>query len=189
MRLLHFACCLLLAACCFPAPVGAHGATAGSEPLVPVTLRLRHRTPAEVVALLLREERAPENRVPRAARSANDGARLPPGVDAVMRTAGPDEVVLVGAPSALSRMEECLRVLDAPAERVAPGAERVTLTLGRASSAELRRAVRRLAGGGTATAEGRRLVLEGTPAWLHRALREVARAEMGLEPASTDPRP
>jgi hypothetical protein len=96
-------------------PVLAHGATAGSMPLVPAAVHLKHRKPAEIVALFAREElpASANERVPRAARFDSAGSLLPAGIEALTRTAT-DEVILVGAEERFPAMLECLRVVDAP---------------------------------------------------------------------------
>jgi len=70
-----------------------------------------------------------------------------------------------------------------PIVRTGPDREKVVLTLRRADPRRLRMLLLRLAGSGSAVFRGRQLALEGKRAWLHRALRQVIRAEL-REPAS-----
>src|SRR5206468_2480955 len=114
-RLLRFLVALILPLQSLSAgPVSAHADSPGSPPLVPTPLRLKYRTPAEIVALFARE-RAPDalgDHIPRAARIDEEGSLVPPGVDAVMRTEGPDQVVLVGT-EGVPDLLHCIQVLDA----------------------------------------------------------------------------
>src|SRR5438128_8818227 len=76
----------------------AHADSPGSPPLAPNPLRLKYRKPAEIVALFARERLpdAPGDHIPRAARIDEEESLVPAGVDAVLRTEDPDQVVLVG---------------------------------------------------------------------------------------------
>jgi hypothetical protein len=166
------------------APVRAHPDSAASPPLVPSALTLKHRTPAEIVALFARE-RLPEASgapIPRAARVDEEESLVPYGVDAVLRNAILDQVILVGT-ERVSEVRECIRVLDVPMERTGPDRQKIALTLRHADARRLRASVLRLPGAGSAQLRGRQLVLEGARAWLHRALRQVIRAEL-RQPAS-----
>ena len=158
----------------------AHGATGGDLPLTPRPVRLQHLRSVDVVALFARETLpTPSGRsLPRAARSSSSGSLLPAGIEAVLRSRDPREVVLVGAPDGFDRLLGCLAVVDAPAEQIGPNRRRVTLTLRHASASAVRRAIRRQGSDGSARIKRGRLVLEGAPEWLHRALREVIRAEL-----------
>jgi hypothetical protein len=99
-------------------------------------------------------------------------------MDAVLQTGDAQQVILVGTRGHLHEMQELVRLLDVPTEKTAPDHERVVLTLRHADPRRVARSVLRLPNAGSATAAGRRLVLEGTPAWLHRAQRQVIRAEL-----------
>jgi hypothetical protein len=184
-------CPYLLAALTLPllalsaGPLFAHPDSPASPPLAPSAFRLQYRKPAEIVALFARE-RLPEARgdhVPRAARIDETESLVPNGVDAVLRAEDADPVMLVGT-EGVDDLRSCIAVLDAPLERIATDREKVVLTLRRADAPRLRAAVLRLSetrGSGpsaSAALQGRRLVLEGSPAWLHRALRQVIRAEL-----------
>jgi len=108
---------------------------------------------------------------------------VPPGVDAVLRTEDPDEVILVGT-EGVPDILNCIQVVDVPIERIGPDREKIVLTLRRADATRLRPLILHLPEAGSAVLKGRQLVLEGKRAWLHRALRQVIRAEL-KEPAST----
>jgi hypothetical protein len=163
----------------------AHTDSPGSPPLVPEPLRLKYRKPAEIIALFARE-RLPNSSgdgIPRAARSDEEESLVPPGVDAVLRTEDPDQVVLVGT-EGIPDIRHCIQVLDAPLQRTGPHREKIVLTLRRADARRLRTRVLRLPEAGSAVIRGRQLVLDGRRVWLHRALRQVIRAEL-REPEST----
>jgi hypothetical protein len=176
---------LLLLQALSPAPADAHADSPGSPPLAPTPLRLQYRKPAEIVALFARERlpASPEAHIPRAARIDEEESLVPPGVDAILRPQQPDRVVVVGT-EGVSDLLHCIQVLDAPRERTGPDHEKIVLTLRHADAHRLRASVLRLPEAGSAALKGRQLALEGHPAWLHRALRQVIRAEL-REPAST----
>ena len=165
--------------------VFAHADSPGSPPLAPTPLRLKYRKPAEIVALFARERPpdAPGDHIPRAARSDEEESLVPPGVDAVLRAEDPDQVVLVGTEH-VPEISDCIQVLDVPLERTGPDREKIVLTLRHADARRLRTLILRLPEAGSAVLRGRQLVLEGKRAWLHRALRQVIRAEL-REPEST----
>ena len=165
--------------------VFAHADSPGSPPLVPSPLRLKYRKPAEIVALFARERLPddPGDHIPRAARIDEEESLVPPGVDAVLRGEDPDQVVLVGTEH-VPEISDCIQVLDVPLERTSPDREKIVLTLRHADARRLRTLILRLPEAGSAVPKGRQLVLEGKRAWLHRALRQVIRAEL-REPAST----
>jgi hypothetical protein len=102
---------------------------------------------------------------------------VPAGVDAVLRAEDPRVIVLVGT-EGIPTIRHCIQVLDAPTERTSPDREKIVLTLRRADARRLRTLVLRLPEAGSAIPQGRQLVLEGSRAWLHRALRQVIRAEL-----------
>lgn len=167
-------------------PAAAHGASAGDLPVVPEPVALKHLRSADVVALFGRETLPESPRsVPRAARGDSAASLLPRGIEAVMRAGDASTVVLVGAENRFLEMRECLEVLDVSAEQVAPDRRRVVLTLRHADPLSVRSAVRRLAGGGSALVSARKLTLEGSAEWLHRALRQVIRGELG-EPSTVE---
>lgn len=168
-------------------PAGAHGATAGDRPLTPIAFKLKHRSPAEIVALLARSD-MPSGSAPRGARAGNAGALLPEGVDGVLRGPDPHSLLIVGNGS-LAAVESCLEVLDVPLAPTGGGDFRVTLNLRNAGARSLQALVRREPGRGDAAARGRTLTLQGSAAWLHRALRRVAQAELGLTPERLSPTP
>jgi hypothetical protein len=163
--------------------VWAHADSPGSPPLAPSPLRLKYRKPAEIVALFARERLPdlPGDHIPRAARIDEAESLVPSGVDAVLRTE--DQVVLVGT-EGVSKIRDCIQVLDAPIETTGTDHEKVVLTLRQADARRLRTLVLRLPEAGSAVPRGRQLALAGKRAWLHRALRQVIRAEL-QEPAST----
>jgi hypothetical protein len=186
-------------------PVFGHADSPGSPPLVPSPLHLKYRKPAEIVALFARERLppgpgprtlpasragtrpsappAPGDHIPRAARTDEAESLVPPGVDAVLRTGDPDQVVLVGT-EGVPQIRDCIQVLDAPLERTGVDREKIVLTLRHADARRLRTLLLRLPEAGSALLRGRQVVVEGKRAWLHRALRQVIRAEL-KEPAST----
>lgn len=178
-----------VAAFCQPNVVSAHGATAGSKPLVPGRLALFHWKPGELVALFGREGyHDPQAGNLRAARAGNAETLLPAGVDALLRAEN-GEVILVGSEGEMQTLADCISVVDVPRERAAAGREKLVITLHHADPHRLRAALLRLPREGTATFSGRRLGLEGSPAWIHAALRQVIRAELKLSGSTsqTDP--
>lgn len=177
---------LLLLACvlCMAGPVLAHTDSPGSLPLLPHTLRLKHRTAAELVALFGRERLPAGAQVPRAARPDTAESLVPAGVDGILRVGEPHELRVV-AREGVDQLLELIAELDTPVETVAPGRQRLSLTLRRADGTRLRPELARLPGAGSAVLRQRRLVLEGSPEWLHQALRQVIRAELGLSPLRT----
>ena len=157
-----------------------HADSPGSLPLTPHSLRLKHRRPAEIVALFSQEQPPVQTgHVPRAAPSDSPESLLPDGTDAIYRTGVPDELVVV-AREGSAAVEECIRELDVPVQPVGPGQEKIVLTLRRSRAREARASVLRLPGAGAATATGQRLMLVGSSAWLHHALRSVIRIELGI---------
>jgi hypothetical protein len=171
------------------APAWAHGTTAGDLPVTPETVRVSHRPAVEIVALFASERlpNADTLRTLRGARAGNPEALLPAGIDGVLRNRQPADELVVAGFKDLGAVEDCIRVLDAPMENAGAGKQRVTLTLDRASAPALRVEARALPGSGRVTAEGKQLTLEGSPEWLHRALRQVIRAELNLRPVSGAP--
>jgi hypothetical protein len=164
------------------APALAHADSPGSLPLTPTPIRLKHQRPGEIVALFARE-RLPDaagERLPRAARADTAESLLPPGIDAVLRASGTDEVVLVGMADSRADLEDCIQVIDVPVERKGPDRERMVLTLKRGNAQRVLQPVLRLPGAGSAAVTGQKVVLEGKPGWLHRALRQVIRAELNV---------
>jgi hypothetical protein len=157
----------------------AHKDSPASPPLVPHPLWLQHRTPAEIIALFARERfpDLPGDRLPRAARTDAAESLLPYGVDAVLRGEDADQVVLVGT-GGVSDVQNCIRVIDAPIEKTGADRERIVLTLRHADAHRVRAAVLRLPEAGSVSIQDRQLTLEGPRAWLHRALRQVIRAEL-----------
>ena len=170
-------------------PVFAHADSPGSLPLKPHSLRLQHRRPAEILALFAQEQRPDlTGHIPRATSSDSPESLLPSGTDAIYRTRAADELVVVAREGAAA-VEACIRELDVPSQPVGLEQEKIVLTLRRARALDLRAAVLRLSGAGSATATGQQLVLVGRPAWLHRALRRVIRVELGVpEPLGTHSR-
>lgn len=165
----------------------AHGTTAGDLPLTTHTLQLRHRKPAEVVALFAREKvSGTQGERLRGARAGIEGVLLPEGIDAVLRD-GPDTLTLVGFENRFEHLAACLQVVDVPVQKVGERV-RVTLTLHSASARDLWQRLLRLPEGAARVQEGQ-LVLEGRPAWLHGALREVIRAELRLPQANSPDQP
>src|SRR5262249_7424641 len=166
-------------------PVLAHPDSPSSPPLFPLRVPLKNVKPAEIVALFAREHLPASSgeHFPRAARSDGAESLLPGGIDAVLQFPAQGEVIVVGTEIHPQELRDCIRVLDAPVERTGPERERVTLTLGGADPLQVRDAVLRLPGSGTANGGGRQLTLEGSLDWLHRALRQVIRAELH-EPAT-----
>ncbi len=163
-------------------PVAAHPESSGSLPLRSVSIPLRHRSPADLVALFAREERpGREEEIPRAARADNAETLLPGETQALLRTRTPGELVIVAMTGA-AELEAAVRLLDVPIHPAGPGREVVTVAPAHAPGPALRAAVLQLPGAGTATLAGGRLTLCGSPAWLHRALRCVLRAEFGVSP-------
>jgi hypothetical protein len=162
----------------------AHSDSPGSPPLLPTPIHLKHRTPRAIVSLFAREHLpvAPHGHIPRAARIDEAESLVPPGVDGVLLT-GTDQVIVVGT-EGVPDIEACIQVLDVPLETSGPDRERMVLTLRRADARQLRALVLRLPEAGAAVVKGRQLTLEGKPAWLHRAERQVIRAEL-REPATT----
>jgi hypothetical protein len=94
--------------------------------------------------------------------------------------------VLVGDEDRFVELSDCIRVIDVAPETVAAGRQRVTLTLRRANPRALRAEVLHQGREGTVAVTGKQLVLEGSPSWLHGALRAVIRHE--LAPADHEPR-
>jgi hypothetical protein len=161
--------------------VSAHTDSPGSPPLAPTSLRLQYRKPAEIIALFARE-RLPGSSgatIPRAARIDTAESLVPGGVDAVLRAKDPRQIILVGT-EGVPAIRRCIQVIDAPVERTGPSGEKIVLTLRHADARRLRTQVLRLPGAGSAVPRGRQLVLEGSQGWLHRALRQVIRAELRL---------
>jgi hypothetical protein len=171
-------------------PVSAHTDSPGSPPLAPSPFRLKHRQAAEIIALFSRERLpdAPGDSLPRAARTDTAESLVPSGADAILRGEAPGEVVLVGT-EAVPRLCACVELLDTPRERTGPDREKVVLTLRQADARRLRTQVLRLPSAGSAAVQGTRLVLEGDPAWLHRALRQVIRAELRMPETAGLPSP
>jgi len=98
-----------------------------------------------------------------------------------------NKVVVVGTQSHPEELRQCIQLLDVPLEQTAPDRQKVLLRLRHGDAHELRSAVLRLPGAGTAAATGQQLTLEGTPDWLHRALRQVIRAELHEPPTLGNP--
>lgn len=153
--------------------------TAGDRPLVSGALRLSHRSPAEIIALFARDQSPhPGAAAPRTARAGVAESLLPTRVEALLRGSAADELTLVGTEDELERVGECIRELDQPVESLEAGRQRISLALHAAVPAEVRRAVLRLPGAGRVSVAERRVTLEGSPDWLHRALRQVIRLEL-----------
>ncbi|MFN3648225.1 MAG: hypothetical protein ACK47B_01490 [Armatimonadota bacterium] len=160
-------------------PARAHTGSQGAPPSAPHTLRLKHRTAAELIALFGREQYPGNSHVPRSARPDARDSLVPYGIDGILRIGGAHELRVVGR-EGTEELLELIRELDVPVETVSPGRQRVTVTLRRASGTRLKSVLARQAGGGSVVLQGRGLKLEGSAEWLHRALRQVIRAELGL---------
>jgi hypothetical protein len=159
--------------------VFAHTDSPGSPPLVPQPLRLKHRKPSEIIALFSREQ-LPDRAgspSPRAARVDTEESLVPPGVDALLPAEAPDQLIVVGT-ERVPDISDCIQVLDAPVVKTGPDREKIALTLRRADAQRLRAAILRFSKPGRVVLQGRQLLLEGTRARLHRALRQVIRAEL-----------
>lgn len=181
----------LLGVCLLPllaldgAPALAHADSPSARPLLPHPVRLKYQTPAEIVALFALE-RLPGSSgegIPRAACSDEPESLVPGGVSSMLRTPDSGQVVLVGT-EGFSDVRDCIAVLDAPIQNAGQGRQRIVLTPRHADPNRVRRVVLGYPGAGTATVNGRQLVLEGTRDWLHRALRQVIRGELRV-PDST----
>jgi hypothetical protein len=158
----------------------AHPDSPSSPPLIPLRIRLKHQKPAAIVALFARERLPvpPGEHLPRAARSDSAESLLPGGIDALFPAPDGAHLVVVGTEAHPAELRECIQMLDAPAEAAGPDRQRIVLTLRHADPGRARRAVLRLSATGSATVSGKQLALEGTRAWLHRALRQVIRVEL-----------
>jgi hypothetical protein len=163
----------------------AHTDSPGSPPVVPLAVQLQHRQSVDIVALFAREQRPDSTNphVPRAARLDTAESLVPPGLDAILRNPDPGQVILVGAEARFAEVQECIQVLDVPVETTGPDRQRVTVTLRRGDAARVRDLVLRYPDAGSAIMTGKRLMLDGTAAWLHRALRQIIRAELKQPPA------
>lgn len=178
LRLGQVAWAALVFLCSAPSAL-AHGASAGDLAVTPEAVHLQHRRAADLVTLFSREEAPdPAAHVPRAARVDSPASLLPAGMEGLLRNAAPDTIILVGREDRFPEMRACIRMLDVPVQQLGPNRARLVLTLHRGSTREVRGRVLRLPGAGAATVEGPRLTLDGPPQWLHRALREVIRAEL-----------
>lgn len=164
-------------------PAHAHGASAGDLPLTPETLQLKARRPAEIIALFAREQLPVPTRgaAPRSARAGGGECLLPPGVDAVLRGPDGDSLTLVGREDRLQQMVQCIDEIDVPVTAAGPDRARVVVTLRHASARQVLRTALRLPDAGSAAAAGPNVTLVGKPSWLHRALRGIIRAELGLD--------
>jgi hypothetical protein len=163
-----------------------HGMSAGDKPLVSGIVSLKHLHAGDVISLFSREQLPAGARLPRAARAGTGESLLPAGIDALLPTGDAGTLTLVGNEDVFLRLHDCLRILDVPMEITGPGRQRVVLTLVRAEARTVRAAILRLPGRGTAASDGHQLVVEGSPEWLHRALREVVREEL-QEPRASPP--
>jgi hypothetical protein len=163
--------------------------SAGDKPLVSGTLSLKHLRAGEVISLFSREQLpAGAAKQPRAARAGTDESLLPVGVDALLPAAETGTIALVGNEDLFPRLNDCLHVLDVPAEATTSGRQRIVLTLHQADARTVRTSVLRLPGRGAAIVNGHQLILEGTPEWLHRALRQVIRGELSTPTTPAPPR-
>lgn len=163
-------------------PTLAHGTTAGDRPVTPLAVKTQHRSAADIVALFAAERRpdAGALRTLRGARAGNPEALLPAGIDGVLRNRAPSDELIIAGFGGLDEVARCIRVVDVPVQDAGGGRVRAVVTLERASARALRFEVLGLPGAAHAAADGRTLTLEGSPAWLHQALRRVIRAELGL---------
>jgi hypothetical protein len=154
--------------------------------LRPIRVSLKYRKPADIVALFARERLrvASGDHVPRAARSDSAESLLPGGIDAVFPAPEPGQVVVVGTEAHPAEIRACIQLLDVPVETISAARQKVVLTLRHADPRQVRDIILRLPDAGAATTGGRQLTLEGTPAWLHRALRQVIRAELQEPPTA-----
>ena len=161
-------------------PLSAHTGSEGGLPLTPLSLRLQHQRPTEILALFAREQLlGPTEHLPRAAVNDDPESLLPSGVQALYRTQNFDELVLVATEGA-SDVEACIRELDVPVRLLSPDRQQVVVTLRSAAAARLCSTILRLPEAGSATVAGGKLTLTGKPGWLHRALRSVLRAELRI---------
>lgn len=183
---------LMAAACAVLALQGgtafAHGAGSGDLPPVRETVVLKHANPSRLMQLFSRPRPAdPVGRPQRAAQNGTNDSLLPAGIQAVLSYQQKPELLVVGSAEALATTRRLIRVLDAPAVPAAGGRERMVLDLDRANPARIEFALRAAPGKGAFNSAGSRITLEGDPAWMHHALREVIRAElpkMSQAPAS-----
>ena len=158
-------------------PAWAHADSPASPPLVPTPLQLKYQKPAEIIALFAREQLSPGGRSPRTARTDVEESLLPGGTDALLPGTQQDAVVLVGT-EGVADVRDCIEVIDVPVESAGLGRERVVVKLQHADAVQVRAAVLGLPEAGKVVIQGRQIALTGTNAWLHRALRQVIRAEL-----------
>ena len=169
-----------------PTPAVAHGATAGDSPVTCGSVVLRHRSAAEIVALLARAaESANPAETPRGARAGSGDALLPEGVDGIL-VSGSAGLTILAPSERLTDAVECIRLLDQPVTNIPTGRLRITLTLRRGDARQIRREVVAAPGSGAVHTRGAEVVLEGDRIWLHAALRAVVRAEFHAATARQD---
>ena len=167
-------------------PAVAHGATSGDSPVTSGSVVLRHRTAAEIVALLARAA-APTDlaETPRGARTGSGDALLPVGVDGIL-ISGSAGLTILAPSERLADAAECIRLLDQPVTTLPSGRMRIAISLRRGDPRQGRREIVAVPGFGAVLVRGAEVVLEGDRIWLHAALRAVVRAEFHLASANAD---
>jgi beta-lactamase regulating signal transducer with metallopeptidase domain len=103
---------------------------------------------------------------------------IPMGVTGILAYPRDQSLLVRGTPAAIATLGRAVRVADVRVETVPGGRTRVLLTLQRAKADTLRAEALRLSDAGTATLRGSALELEGSRAWLERAIGVAMRAEM-----------
>lgn len=193
-----------LIAACLLTVSAAHGIRAAEPEAIPPTatpaevvtekIQLLHADPNWVMRVLIYPSLAAADAVPKPALVNPDtgkpvlGGTLTPGPAAPQRSLAPEgiqallafpadrSILIRGTAPAIRQFKSTLRLLDL-APKGAEDHRQYTITLQSARPELVRDVLLELGEEGKAETDGKSLKLEGSPAWVHRALRIVVRLE------------
>lgn len=107
-----------------------------------------------------------------------NSALLPPGINRILASMADNSLIVSGTPAAVEALKRGVRVADVEMSHPAKNHTTLVLTPTRLQPRFLREQLLKLPEDGKASVRGERLRLEGTAAWVDRALRMVVRSEM-----------
>lgn len=178
----------LIAACLLTLAASPHGVrAAGPEPTPPATaqaeavvekIKLEKADPNWLLRILFYANPTPTVDSPQGGTLDSKRVLAAQGVQAVQSYPLDHSLVVRGTPAGIQQFKTTLRLLDVSQEEV-DGRQRVTLTPQNARPELVRNVVLELPEGGKAEVDGKTVKLEGSPAWIRRALRIAVHLETG----------
>jgi hypothetical protein len=150
---------------------------------VVVKISLSHQPANAMMDLLLFEKPQPgrrsEPKEPGPGKLAQGAAGrtsenlLPKEIDGIILFPQANSLLVRGSREATGALEAAVPVLDVPHDYLARDRVRAVVKPKRGTPAQVKAEIEKLPEGGKVTVEEKSVVLEGSPAWLHRALRAL----------------